>query len=131
MKSKLFTSALLSSTLFFAGCASSKRVISCMNESAETQWDDGTTQTISSNLGSERFTWLKDEAVVEVSVLQQGTETKIKVPARQNGTQLLFSSGSITYIIDTSNGKLLSTATGESPDGNFVIKTKGECSGFN
>lgn len=129
---KSLIAAVLVSAVISSGCSpSSKRTISCMNESGETQWSDGTIQSMSSNLGNELFTWFKDEGTIELPNQRQGSEVKAKVPARQNGEKLVFSSGRTTYMIDTTNGKLLSTSTGESPDGNFVLRMQGKCYGYN
>ena len=72
----------------------------------------------------------KDKNIVEVSVLQAGTQTKVEVPASLNGENLVFSANSISYIVNTSTGKSDITSTGDSPDGSFVMNMEGSCVGF-
>ena len=131
MKLQLIVPTLVSFAIV-SGCSSSSKNISCMYEKAATEWSDGSIQNQTSNLGTDTFTWFKGDGLVEVSVMRNGNMEKTKVPATLNGTDLVFSASKEgSYIINTSNGKMISTITGDSPDGKFVLKTEGTCNGFN
>jgi hypothetical protein len=117
-----------------AACSSSESKtelsISCVNERGSTQWSDGSVQQLTNNLGTEVFTWKKDKNVVETSVLQAGVQNKVEVSASLSGDNLVFSADSISYVVNTSTGKINITSTGDSPDGSFVMKMEGSCVGF-
>ena len=131
MKLQLIASTLVSFVIV-SGCSASSKNISCINEKGATEWSDGSIQNQTSNLGTETFTWFKGDDLVEVSVMRDGNMEKTKVPATLNGTDLVFSaSKKSSFIINTSNGKMISTTTGDSPDGKFVLKMEGTCNGFN
>ena len=120
--------------LGFVACSAlnpkTKYNISCINERGSTEWEDGSTQKMPSNLGTEVFVWDKDRNVVQVSSLQGGAQGKIEVPASLNGENLVFSANSISYIVNTSDGKSSITSTGASPDGNYIMRIEGKCIGF-
>lgn len=120
--------------LGFAACSTlipkTEYKISCMNEKGSTEWSDGTTQTLTNNLGIETFTWYKDKKIVEVSAMQNGIQSTAKVPASLNGENLVFSRNNFSYIINTSNGKKKTTVTGDSPDGPYVLRMEGSCTGY-
>lgn len=131
MKFLPITSTFISFAIV-AGCSAPPKNISCINEKGVTEWSDGSIQNQTSSLGTETFTWFKNDSLVEVSVMQDGNMEKIKVPATLNGTDLVFSAtkGS-SYIINTINGKINSTTTGDNiEDGKYVMKTEGTCNGF-
>jgi hypothetical protein len=126
---------LIAPTLVFtilAGCSAPPKNISCMYEKGTTEWSDGSTKNITSNLGTDTFTWNESDNSVQVKVMQGGKYEEIKVPATLNGTDLAFSAPNRTsYIINTTSGKVFTTTTGEdSEDGTFVMKYEGTCSGF-
>lgn len=122
------------SILIFGACSAltpkTKYSISCVNEKGSTEWEDGSIQKLTSNLGAEVFVWNKEKKVVEVSAMRGGAQVKVEVPASLNGSDLVFSANSISYILNTSTGKSSITSTGSSLDGNFVTRMEGSCVGF-
>lgn len=122
--------APISISLFF-GKKDVGMKISCMNEKAVTEWNDGSTQNPTNNLGTETFTWFKNDKLIEVSNVSDGSNKKTKVPVILNGTDLVFSANKQTsFIINNANGKLISTTIGDSVDGKYIMKMEGTCSGF-
>jgi hypothetical protein len=120
--------------LGFAACSTlipkTEYKISCMIEKGSTELSDGTTQTLTNNLGTETYTWYKDKKIVEVSTMQNGNQTIVKVPASLNGENLVFSQNNFSHIINTSNGKSKTTVTSNSPDGPYVMRFEGTCTGY-
>jgi hypothetical protein len=67
--------------LALTSCSFPSKSINCNNKSITATSADGTVQQMRSNLGSEAFTWNKEEGVIEAMVLENGIEVPKKFPA--------------------------------------------------
>jgi len=122
--------APISISLFF-GKKDVGMKISCMNEKGLTQWSDELVPINQKVLGTERFTWFKNDKLIEVPILRDGNNEKTKVPTILNGTDLVFSVNNRTsYVINIASGELISTTTGDGVDGKYIMQMEGTCSGF-
>jgi hypothetical protein len=78
---KAITYRALLVPLALTSCSFPSKSINCINESITATFADGTVQQMRSNLGSEAFTWNKEEGVIEAMVLENGIEVPKKFPA--------------------------------------------------
>jgi hypothetical protein len=82
-----------------------------------------------SNLGSEAFTWNKEEGVIEAMVLGKGTEAPKKFHATyKNGTlsYTIKSLSDMKYSIEN-GGEMNMFIESSSPDGEYTMTTTGKC----